>query len=68
MTVVTARASHGVGTVSAPAANGAGRIWVALYVGCVILVGSAFLVRFTPLTYPNPSLTIALLCSSLLLS
>ena len=68
MTVVTARASHGVGTVSAPGANGAGRIWVALYVGCVILVGSAFLVRFTPLTYPNPSLTIALLCSSLLLS
>jgi PAS domain S-box-containing protein len=55
-------------SLSAPAANTAGRVWVGLYVGCVILLGTALLVRFTPLVYPNPWLTIALLCSSLVLS
>ncbi len=53
---------------SAPAAKTAGRIWVGMYVGCVIVVGTALLFWFTPRTYPNPPLTIALLCSSLLLS
>jgi PAS domain S-box-containing protein len=43
-------------------------MWVGLYVGCVIAFGAALLVRFTPHTYPNPWLTIALICSSLLLS
>ena len=53
---------------SAPAAKTAGRIWVGMYVGCVIVLGTALLFWFTPRTYPNPPLTIALLCSSLLLS
>src|SRR5688572_16212544 len=39
-----------------------------MYVGCVIVLGTALLFWFTPRTYPNPPLTIALLCSSLLLS
>lgn len=68
MPLAAARASHGSMSVPAPAAKTAGRAWVGLYVGCVILLGSALLLRFTPLTYPNPWLTIALLCSSLLLS
>ena len=68
MPLAAARASHGSVSVPAPAAKTAGRAWVGLYVGCVILLGTALLLRFTPLTYPNPSLTIALLCSSLLLS
>ena len=53
---------------SAPAAKTAGRIWVGMYVGCVIVLGTALLFWLTPRTYPNPPLTIALLCSSLLLS
>jgi PAS domain S-box-containing protein len=68
MPLAALRASQGTVSLSAPAANTAGRVWAGLYVGCVILLGTALLVRFTPLTYPNPWLTIALLCSSLLLS
>ena len=68
MPIAALRASQGAMSLSAPAANTAGRVWTGLYVGCVILLGTALLVRFTPLTYPNPWLTIALLCSSLLLS
>jgi PAS domain S-box-containing protein len=68
MPLAAARASHGTVSVPAPAAKTAGRMWVGLYVGCVILLGTALLLRFTPLTYPNPRLTLALLFSSLLLS
>jgi PAS domain S-box-containing protein len=68
MPLAALRASQGAMSLSAPAANTAGRVWTSLYVGCVILFGAALLVRFTPLSYPNPWLTIALLCSSLLLS
>jgi len=68
MPLAAARASQGAMSLSAPAAKTAGRAWVGLYVGCVILLGTALLVRFTPVLYPNPWLTIALLCSSLLLS
>jgi PAS domain S-box-containing protein len=48
--------------------GGVGRAWVGLYVGCVIATGAFLLIRFTPLTYADPVLTIALLFSSLLLS
>ena len=68
MPLAAARASHGTVSVLAPAAKSAGRVWVGVYVGCVTLLGSVLLFRFTPLTYANPWLTIALLCSSLLLS
>ncbi len=68
MPLAAARGSHRALSASAPAAKTAGRIWVGLYVGCVILLGTALLFWFTPRTYPNPPLTIALLCSSLLLS
>ena len=68
MPLAAAHGSHGALSASAPAAKTAGRIWVGLYVGCVILLGTALLFWFTPRTYPNPPLTIALLCSSLLLS
>ena len=68
MPLAAARGSHRALSASAPAAKTAGRIWVGLYVGCVILLGTTLLFWFTPRTYPNPPLTIALLCSSLLLS
>jgi PAS domain S-box-containing protein len=55
-------------SASAPAAKTVGRIWVWIYVGCVIVLGTTLLFWFTPRAYPNPPLTIALLCSSLLLS
>ena len=68
MPSATARASHGALSVSGPAAKAEGRIWVWLYVAFVILLGTALLLQYTPRTYPNPWLTAALLCSSLLLS
>src|SRR5688500_16188835 len=68
MPLAAVRASHGIMAVPAPAAKTAGGMWVSVYVACVILLGTALLLRFTPLSYPNPALTVALLCSSLLLS
>ncbi len=68
MPLAAAHGSPRTVPASAPAAKTAGRIWVGMYVGCVIVLGTALLFWFTPRTYPNPPLTIALLCSSLLLS
>lgn len=68
MPLAAVRASHGVLSLTANT-KVAGRGWgLWLYVGCVTLLGVVLLVRFTPLTYSNPLLAVALLCSSLLLS
>lgn len=68
MPLAAARGSQGSLYLSAPAAKTAGRAWVGLYVTCVILLGTFLLVRYTPFTYTNPALAVALLGSSLLLS
>lgn len=68
MPLAAVRASHGVLSLTGNAKI-AGRAWgLWLYVGCVTALGVALLVRFTPLTYPNPALAIAVLCASVLLS
>ena len=68
MSLAAVRASHETASTRAARANRAGRMSIGLYVVCVIFLGVSLLVRFTPHSYPNPWLTVVLLCSSLMLS
>jgi len=68
MPLAAVRASHGVLSLTENAKI-SGRAWgLWLYVGCVTVLGVVLLVRFTPLTYPNPVLASAVLCVSIFLS
>src|SRR5512134_3235847 len=46
----------------------AGRLVAWLHITVVTISGAALLYRFTPRTFSNPALTIALLCASLFLA